>query len=76
MLSLVLFLSNYLDEISPHSIVYSMLWIGMGGGGGGEGCGSLKWASVVSNNVGALIWSRAFLKEGANSYIHGFTKTR
>ena len=47
-----------------------------GVGGGGEGCGSLKWASVVSNNVGALIWSRAFLKEGANSYIHGFTKTR
>ena len=28
---------------------------GGGGGGGGEGCGSLKWASVVSNNVGALI---------------------
>ena len=23
--------------------------------GVGEGCGSLKWASVVSNNVGALI---------------------
>ena len=49
---------------------------GGGGGGGGGGCGSLKWASVVSNIVGTLIWSCAFLKEGANSYIHSFTKKR
>ena len=33
---------------------FELEW-GVGGRGGGGVCGSLMWASVVSNNVGALI---------------------